>query len=78
MKTLIKTNIQLNPSRANSKTSQLAVKENSLITIIDYKFYQKLLMVLISFFIFLIFPESPKELEAICDTYYSSQKCNVV
>ena len=47
------------------------------IRIVDFKFYQKLFVVLISMSTFLIFPESPKELENICETYNSRNLCNV-
>ena len=52
----------------------LAKKEVSLINI---KFYQKLFVFLISFSTILIFPESPKELENICENYNSRKICNV-
>ena len=45
--------------------------------IIDFKFYQKLFIVLISLSTILIFPESPKELENICAVYNSRNLCNV-
>ena len=41
------------------------------------KFYQKLFVFLISFSTILIFPESPKELENICESYNSRKICNV-
>ena len=44
---------------------------------IDFKFYQKLFLVLISLSTFLIFPESPRELENICEIYNSKKLCNV-
>ena len=47
------------------------------IVLIDFKFYQKLFVVLISLSTMLIFPESPKELEDICETYNSRKLCNV-
>jgi len=49
-------------------------KEESLV---NFKFYQKLFVFLISFSIILIFPESPKELENICESYNSRKICNV-
>ncbi len=42
------------------------------------KFYQKLFIILISLCAILIFPESPKELENICETYNSRKLCNVL
>ena len=45
--------------------------------LIDFKFYQKLSVLFISFFIILIFPESARELGNICESYYSKNTCNV-
>ena len=47
------------------------------ISLIDVKFYQKLLIVLISLSTILIFPESPKDLENICQRYNASKLCIV-
>ena len=54
--------------------SRLAEKEVSLVS---FKFYQKLFVFLISFSTILIIPESPKELENICENYNSRKICNV-
>ena len=43
----------------------------------NFKFYQKLLVLLISFSTILIIPESPKELGNICEYYNSRRICNV-
>ena len=53
---------------------RLADKE---VIIFNFKFYQKLIVFLIAFSIFLIFPESPKELENIYQIYNSRKICNV-
>ena len=47
------------------------------ISLINFKFYQKLFVFLISFLIILILPESPRELENICESYNSKKICNV-
>ena len=47
------------------------------ISLINFKFYQKLFVFLITFSTFLILPESPKELENICKSYNSKEICNV-
>ena len=47
------------------------------INLINIRFYQKLFIVLISLSTFLIFPESPRELENICNYYNSRKLCNV-
>ena len=44
---------------------------------VNFKFYQKLFLFLIAFSTILIFPESPKELENICENYNSRKICNV-
>ena len=44
---------------------------------VDLKFYQKLFVVLISLSTILIFPESPRELENICESYHSRKLCYV-
>jgi len=44
---------------------------------INFKFYQKLFVLLVSFSIILIFPDSPRELENICMNYKSAKICNV-
>ena len=54
------------------------LRNSSLLeSIFNVKFYQKLIVLLIAFSIFLIFPESSKELENICQIYNSRKICNV-
>ena len=57
-----------------SKSYSLLVEE---VSFVNFKFYQKFFVFLISLSTILIFPESPKELENICDTYNSREICNV-
>ncbi len=59
-----------------SKSYHLPVEKE--VTLVSSKFYQKLFVFLISFSTILIFPESPKELENICETYNSRKICNVL
>ena len=47
------------------------------ISLVSFKFYQKLFVFFISLSTILIFPESPKELENICKIYNSKIICNV-
>ena len=48
------------------------------IRLVNSKFYQKLFVILISFFTILIYPESPRELGDICEGYNNSREiCNV-
>jgi len=57
-----------------NKINYLVEKEVSLVSSI---FYQKLFVFLISFSTILIFPESPNELENICESYNSRKICSV-
>ena len=74
MKTAVKPYLESKTFRGTKNYAPLNEKEISLV---DFKFYQKLFIVLISLSTFLIFPESPKELENICKNYNSSKLCNV-
>ena len=47
------------------------------ISLIDFKFYQKLFVILISLSTFLIFKEAPRELGNICEAYNSRKSCIV-
>ena len=58
-----------------SKSYPLLVEKK--VSLVNFKFYQKLFVFLISFSTILIFPESPKELENICEIYNSKKICNV-
>jgi len=58
-----------------SKSHPLPVEKE--FSLVNFKFYQKLFVFLISFSTILIIPESPKELENICESYNSIKKCNV-
>jgi len=58
-----------------SKSYPLLVEKKD--SLVNFKFYQKLFVFLISFSTILIIPESPKELENICEIYNSRKICNV-
>jgi len=58
-----------------SKSYPLLVEKE--VSLVSFKFYQKLFVFLISFLTILIFPESPRELENICESYNSREICNV-
>ena len=47
------------------------------ISLVNLKFYQKLFVFFISFSTILIIPESPREMEKICENYNSRKICNV-
>ena len=74
MKTDFKPELKLTTHCISKSYSRLTEKETSLIS---FKFYQKLFVLLISFSTILIFPESPRELGNICESYNSRKICNV-
>ena len=74
MKTVLKPELKLKTYCISKSYSRLIEKEISLI---NFKFYQKFFVLLISFFTILIIPESPKELANICESYNSKKLCNV-
>jgi len=74
MKTSLKPDLKLKTYCISKSYCRLAEKEISLI---NTKFYQKLFVLLISFLIILIFPESPRELGNLCEIYNSRKICNV-
>tara|TARA_Y100000991_G_scaffold151073_1_gene114635 strand:- start:304 stop:531 length:228 start_codon:yes stop_codon:yes gene_type:complete len=74
MKVAIKPNV--NTKASSSIKGYIRLREHE-ISFVDNKFYQKLFIVLISLSTILIIPESPKELEDICNNYNSRKLCNV-
>tara|TARA_Y100000991_G_scaffold26056_1_gene16604 strand:+ start:371 stop:598 length:228 start_codon:yes stop_codon:yes gene_type:complete len=75
MKTALKPDLKSKTFLRSKSFTRLREKEISLV---DFKFYQKLFVVLISLSTILIFPESPRELENICEIYNSRNSCNVL
>ena len=74
MKVAVKTCLKSKTFCSTKSYTTLREKE---IRLVDFKFYQKLFVVIISVSTILIFPESPVELENICETYNSRKVCNV-
>ena len=74
MKTAVKSNLKLKTFCISKSNTKPIEKE---ICSVDFKFYQKLFVVLISLSTILIFPESPRELENICESYNPRDLCNV-
>ena len=74
MKTALKPDLKLKTYCMSKSCVPRTEKE---IILINCKYYQKLFVLLISFSIFLIFPESPKELGNICENNNSNKICNV-
>jgi len=74
IKTVVKPYLK---SQTYCESKSYIFQKEKKIFIIDSKFYQILFVVLISLSTFLIFPESPKKLEKICESYNSKELCNV-
>ena len=74
MKTALKPDLKSKTYCVSKSFSRFTEKEISLI---NFKFYQKLFVLFISFSTILIFSESPRELENICESYNSRKVCNV-
>ena len=74
MKTALRPDLKSKTYCISKSYSRLTEKEISLF---NFKFYQKLFVLLISFATILIIPESPRELGNICESYNSRKICNV-
>ena len=74
MKTAFEPDLKSKTFCVSKSYPRIVEKEVSLI---NFKFYQKLFVFLISVSTILIFPETPKELENICEIYNSKKICNV-
>ena len=77
MKASIKSEVQFETFKVCKQITHRRNNLNSLKTVLDFKFYQKLFFLLISLSIFLIIPEAPEDLERSCQTYNSSQICTI-
>tara|TARA_B100000579_G_C22461697_1_gene679236 strand:- start:359 stop:595 length:237 start_codon:yes stop_codon:yes gene_type:complete len=77
MKTLGRPKAKQDTFKLRNGNLLLAQKVNNEETLIDFKFYQKLFLVLTVLSTILIFPESPKESEIICNFYHSQRICKV-
>ena len=74
MKTAVRSDLKSQTVCVSKSYMNLTKKEAILV---NFKFYQKIFVVLISLSSILIFPESPRELENICENYNSKKICNV-
>ena len=74
MDTAVKFDLKSKTSCISKSYPRLIEKEVNLVNI---KLYQKLFVFFISFSTILIFPESPRELENICETYNTRRLCDV-
>ena len=74
MKTAFRSDLKSKTFRISK--SYISLKEKK-ISSVNFKFYQKLFVFLLAFSTLLIFPESPGELEDICESNYSRKICNI-
>ena len=74
MKTALKPNLKSKTFCVSKSYPRLIEREVSLVS---FKFYQKLFVFFLAFSTILIFPEFPKESESICESYNSRKICNV-
>ena len=74
MKTALKPDLKSTTFCVSKSYPRLLEKE---VSSVNFKFYQKLIVFLIAFSTILIFPETPKELENICESNNSRKICIV-
>ena len=74
MNTAVKFDLKSKSLCISKSYSYMKEKE---ITLVSFKFYQKLFILLISFSTILLFPDTPRELGNICESYNSRKICNV-
>jgi len=75
MNTLVKSQAKLVGFK--SLIDKPKVQLNNPKTGLDNKFYQNLFLIFLGLSIFLIFPESPKDSEKLCNKYNSAEICYV-
>ena len=74
MKTAAKAHLKSKTFCVSKSYTRLIEKE---INFTNFRFYQKLFVLLISISTILIFSESPRELENICESYNSRKICKI-
>ena len=72
-----KIKIKIKSSTKRNETFHIEEKDSVAIPNLDCKFYQKLFLVFIGFSAILIFPESPKDMDIVCNRNYAEQICKV-
>ena len=75
MQTSIKPEVKLKIVGFDNSNSQVKEKSNYSKSGLDFKFYQKLFVILLVSCAFLIFPESPQDSELLCKKYHSAETC---
>ena len=77
MQTLIQSKVKLKMVNFDNSTYEVKAKSNNPKLGLDFKFYQKLFVIIFMSCSFLIFPESPKDSEVVCRKYHSTEACNI-
>ena len=77
MQTLIHSKVKLKIANCDNSTYEFKEKLNNPNHGLNFKFYQKLFVIILMSSLFLIFPESPKDSEILCRKYHSTEVCNI-
>ena len=77
MRTLIQPEVKITTTGFDNSNCQVKEKSNNSKIGLDFKFYQKLFVILFASCAFLIFPESPQDSDALCKKYHSREACIV-
>ena len=77
MQALIQSKVKLKMVNFDNSTYEVKAKSNNPKLGLDFKFYQKLFVIIFMSCSFLIFPESPKDSEVVCRKYHSTEACNI-
>ena len=77
MQTSIQPEVKLKIAGFDNSNSQVKKKSNNSKSDLDFKFYQKLFVIILVSCAFLIFPESPQDSEVLCKKYQSTKACMV-
>ena len=77
MQTLIQPKVKPKTASFDNSTFKVKEKFNNSKHGLDCKFYQKVFLILIASCVFLIFPESPKSSEVLCEKYFPTKECKI-
>ena len=77
MQTLNQPEVKLKITSFDNSNCQVKEKSNNSKFGLNFKFYQRLFVIIITSFAFLIFPESPKDFEVLCRYNHSIKACNI-
>ena len=77
MQTLILSKAKLKMANCDNLNCEDKQKSQNLNLGLDFKFYQKLFVIIFMFSLFLIYPESPKDSEVICRKHHTIEACNI-